>query len=183
MSRGPRQPHHPSSAYVFHLLFLRAWVKNQFDVDPSRRASGIMLPVPHAEDGRVAIGAALGATDIAEGAFVCSSSSAGASTGSPSARKNFITSSSPCCKDSLSSPLKGSVTCVSRVLDEGKQAHLPRRISGAVGLRANHGKRPFARKSHSWILVIGFRRTSPVDMAPAMKASGAKRPSCSRASR
>ena len=34
-----------------------------------------MLPAPHAEDGRVAIGAALGATDIAGGAFVCGSSS------------------------------------------------------------------------------------------------------------
>ena len=98
-----------------------------------------MLPAPHAEDGRVAIGAALGATDIAGGAFVCGSSSAGASTGSPSARKNFITSSSPCCRDSLSSPLKGSVTCVLRVLDREGQAHLPRRISESVGLKANHG--------------------------------------------
>ena len=135
-----------------------------------------MLPAPHAEDGRVAMGAALGATDVAGGAFVCGSSSVGASTGSPSARKNFITSSSPCCRDSLSSPLKGSVTCVSRVLDEGKQAHLPRRISGSVGFRANHGKRSFARKSRSWTLAIDFCRTSPVDMAPITKASGATYP-------
>lgn len=93
------------------------------------------------------------------------------------ARKNSITSLMRCCSGSLSSPSRGSVACVSRVLDSKVwQAHLPRRISGAVGLRANHGKRPFARKSHSWILAIGFRRTSPVDMAPAMKASGAKRP-------
>ena len=45
-----------------------------------------------------------------------------------------------------------------------------------VGLRANHGKRPFARKSHGWIMAIGFCRTSPVDIAPAMKASGATYP-------
>ena len=53
---------------------------------------------------------------------------------------------------------------------------LPHWISGAVGLRANHGKRPFARKSHSWTLAIGFYRTSWVDIAPAMKASGATYP-------
>lgn len=57
-----------------------------------------------------------------------------------------------------------------------KQAHLPRWISGSVGLRANHGKRSFVRKSHSRTLVIGFYGTSPVDMAPAMKASGATYP-------
>ena len=56
------------------------------------------------------------------------------------------------------------------------QARLPCRISGAVGLRANHGKRPFARKSHSWTLAIGSYRTSLVDIAPAMKASGATYP-------
>lgn len=40
----------------------------------------------------------------AKGAFICASSSAGASTSSPSARKNFITSSTLCCRESLSSP-------------------------------------------------------------------------------
>lgn len=43
-------------------------------------------------------------------------------------------------------------------------------------MRANHGKRPFARKSHGWIMAIGFYRTSPVDIAPAMKAGGATYP-------
>lgn len=134
-----------------------------------------MLPAPHAEDGHVAIGAALGATGIAGGAFVCGSSSAGASTGSPG--ENSITSLMRCCSGSLSSPSRGSVACVSRILDSGGgQARLPCRISGAVGLRANHGKRPFARKSHSWTLAIGSYRTSLVDIAPAMKASGATYP-------
>ena len=43
-------------------------------------------------------------------------------------------------------------------------------------MRANHGKRPFARKSHSWTLAIGSYRTSLVDIAPAMKAKGATYP-------
>ena len=82
-----------------------------------------------------------------------------------------------CCSGSLSSPSRGSVACVSRILDSGGgQARLPCRISGAVGLRANPGKRPFARKSHSWTLAIGSYRTSLVDIAPAMKASGATYP-------
>lgn len=82
-----------------------------------------------------------------------------------------------CCSGSLSSPSRGSVACVSRILDSGGgQARLPCRISGAVGLRVNHGKRPFARKSHSWTLAIGSYRTSLVDIAPAMKASGATYP-------
>lgn len=53
---------------------------------------------------------------------------------------------------------------------------LPHWISGAVGLRVNHGKRPFARKSHSWTLAIGSYRTSLIDIAPAMKVSGATYP-------
>ena len=47
---------------------------------------------------------ASGVFDTAKGAFICASSSAGASTSSPSARKNFITSSTLCCRESLSSP-------------------------------------------------------------------------------
>lgn len=43
-------------------------------------------------------------------------------------------------------------------------------------MRVNHGKRPFARKSHSWTLAIGLYRTSLVDIAPAMKASGTTYP-------
>ena len=46
---------------------------------------------------------ASGVFGTAKGAFICASSSAGASTSSPSARKNFITSSTLCCRDSLSS--------------------------------------------------------------------------------
>lgn len=53
-------------------------------VSPSASASGVFV--------------------TAEGAFVCDSSSVGASTGLPSARKNPITSSSLCCRESLSSP-------------------------------------------------------------------------------
>ena len=89
-----------------------------------------------------------------------------------SARKNSIISLMRCRSGSLSPPLRGSVACVSRIFDcEGKQVYVPCRISGAAGSRANHGKRPFARKSHSWTLVIGFYRTSWVDIAPAMKTS------------
>lgn len=47
---------------------------------------------------------ASGVFGTAKGAFICASSSAGASTSSPSARKNFITSSTLCCRESLSSP-------------------------------------------------------------------------------
>ena len=47
---------------------------------------------------------ASGVFGTAEGAFICSSSSTGASTSSPSARKNLITSSTLCCRDSLNSP-------------------------------------------------------------------------------
>lgn len=47
---------------------------------------------------------ALGVFGTAKGAFICASSSAGASTSSPIARKNFITSSTLCCRESLSSP-------------------------------------------------------------------------------
>ena len=47
---------------------------------------------------------ASGVFGTAKGAFFCASSSAGASTSSPSARKNFITSSTLCCRESLSSP-------------------------------------------------------------------------------
>lgn len=43
-------------------------------------------------------------------------------------------------------------------------------------MRVNHGKRPFARKSHSWTLAIGLYRTSLVDIAPAMKASSTTYP-------
>ena len=53
-------------------------------VSPSASASGVFV--------------------TAEGAFVCDSSSVGASTGSPSARKNLITISILCCRGSLSSP-------------------------------------------------------------------------------
>lgn len=168
-------PHHPSSAYVFHLLLLRAWVKNQFRINPPRTASDITLPASHAEDARVAIGAGFRHHRHRRGTFVFGSFSPGASTGSPG--ENSITSLMRCCSGSLSSPSRGSVTCVSRILDSGGgQARLPCRISGAVGLRANHGKRPFARKSHSWTLAIGSYRTSLVDIAPAMKASGATYP-------
>ena len=89
-----------------------------------------------------------------------------------SARKSSIISLMRCRSGSLSPPLRGSVACVSRIFDsEGKQVYVPCRISGAAGSRANHGKRPFARKSHSWTLAIGFYRTSWVDIAPAMKTS------------
>lgn len=64
-----------------------------------------------------------------------------------SARKNSIISLMRCRSGSLSSPLRGSVACVSRVLDSGGGARLPCRISGAVGLRANHEKWRRARKS------------------------------------
>lgn len=47
---------------------------------------------------------ASGATGIAGDAFVRSDSVAGISTPSPNARKNLITSSTLCCRDSLSSP-------------------------------------------------------------------------------
>lgn len=47
---------------------------------------------------------ASGVFGTAEGAFVCGSSSAGASIGSLSARKSLITSSSLCCRESLNSP-------------------------------------------------------------------------------
>lgn len=47
---------------------------------------------------------ASGVFGTAKGAFICAPSSAGASTSSPSARKNFITSSTLCCRESLSSP-------------------------------------------------------------------------------
>ena len=47
---------------------------------------------------------ASGVFGTAEGAFVCGSSSAGASIGSLSARKSLITSPSLCCRGSLSSP-------------------------------------------------------------------------------
>lgn len=64
-----------------------------------------------------------------------------------SARKNSIISLMGCRSGSLSSPLRGSVACVSRVLDSGGGARLPCRISGAVGLRANHEEWRRARKS------------------------------------
>ena len=64
-----------------------------------------------------------------------------------SARKNSIISLMSCRSGSLSSPLRGSVACVSRVLDSGGGARLPCRISGAVGLRANHEEWRRARKS------------------------------------
>ena len=64
-----------------------------------------------------------------------------------SARKNSIISLMRCRSGSLSSPLRGSVACVSRVLDSGGGARLPCRISGAVGLRANHEEWSRARKS------------------------------------
>ena len=79
----------------------------------------------------------------------CVSSSADASTVSLIASKNF-TSSALCCRDSLSLPLRGSMACVPRALDGDEQVCLPRRISGATGLRANHEKRPFARKSRGY---------------------------------
>lgn len=47
---------------------------------------------------------ASGVFGTAKGAFICASSSAGASIGSLSARKSLITSSILCCRDSLSSP-------------------------------------------------------------------------------
>lgn len=64
-----------------------------------------------------------------------------------SARKNSTISLMRCRSGSLSSPLRGSVACVSRVLDSGRGARLPCRISGAVGLRANHEEWRRARKS------------------------------------
>lgn len=64
-----------------------------------------------------------------------------------SARKNSIISLMRCRSGSLSSPLRSSVACVSRVLDSGGGARLPHRISGAVGLRANHEEWRRARKS------------------------------------
>ena len=64
-----------------------------------------------------------------------------------SARKNSIISLMSCRSGLLSSPLRGSVACVSRVLDSGGGARLPCRISGAVGLRANHEEWRRARKS------------------------------------
>lgn len=42
--------------------------------------------------------------DSSKGATCCNVSAAGMSTGSPSARKNLVTSSILCCRDSLSSP-------------------------------------------------------------------------------
>lgn len=49
-------------------------------------------------------------------------------------------------------------------------------ISGAAGLRANREERAFRTKEPRVDLSHWLRRTSPVDMAPAMKASGAKCP-------
>ena len=49
-------------------------------------------------------GPASGVFGTAKGAFVCGSSSAGASIGSLSARKSLITSWSLCCRESLNSP-------------------------------------------------------------------------------
>lgn len=64
-----------------------------------------------------------------------------------SARKNSITSLMRCCCGSLSSPLRGSVACVSRVLDSGGGKPACRVILAGKQARANHEGRPFARKS------------------------------------